>query len=443
MNARELICRRRHDGPALRQIVGVADQGVTSVSNLLLSVVVARQSTPGEFGMFGVAFALYLACLTVVRGVVGSVATLGSAQLGRNEAAKLQRYGFAAASGLGLGLGVLLTAGGLAIGNTGGALIAVLGAATPILLVQDTLRYFAFASHRGQIALLNDGVWLIGQVSIFAVLSLVGAAGTLEIFAAWAFSAVLGVIAALLRLRLAPTLRGGVQWFRRFGSLIRSMLTEQLFISGVAQGAPLIVGGIAGLAAVGSMRAAQTAFGPVTVLSTGLSMAIVPPCARGWAQGDLHFYRPLRRTGVVVGGLALMWSVFLVTAPDSLGTMLLGSSWEGARSVAIVTGTWMALGFASAPAISALRIIGRAWSSARARMVFAPIMLAGAAVGALEAGAWGATLGLAISTAGAAVTLWWLFGRGLARTLAERQMVADLVPASAPRSAVDGLGDPS
>jgi hypothetical protein len=123
--------------------------------------------------------------------------------------------------------------------------------------------------------------------------------------------------------------------------------------------------------------------------------------------------------------------------------MLLGSSWEGARSVAIVTGACMALGFASAPAISALRIIGRAWSSARARMVFAPIMLAGAAVGALEAGAWGATLGLAISTAGAAVTLWWLFGRGLARTLAERQMVADLVPASAARSAIDGPGDPS
>src|SRR4051794_2286041 len=116
---RQPSCPGRLRGSFLRKAVGVADQGVTSISNLLLSVAIARQSTPSEFGMFGIAFALYLGCLTIVRGTVGTVAVLRLSQVEHANAVALQRDGFAASVGIGVGLGALLAGIGLAVGGNG------------------------------------------------------------------------------------------------------------------------------------------------------------------------------------------------------------------------------------------------------------------------------------------------------------------------------------
>lgn len=415
-----------------RQLVGLVDQGLASFSNLLVSVSLAHVSTKAEFGAFGVVFAFYLIAITLGRGAVGSVASLRIASLTDGDAQAVMSQGVSVSLILGLTLGVPLSVVGWAVGGTFGWFLTVLGFSLPILILQDSLRFFAFSRDRGLVAAMNDGSWLAAQVALLGVLMIADKADPVTFFGVWAITSGIGAVAGLVLMRLRPVWGGLRCWYDQFGSLIRSLVTEQLFITGVAQGAPLLVGIVSGISSVGQMRAVQTVFGPVTAFNTGLSMAVVPPAARRWANGDARFHIPLRRNGAFVALVALTWAIVIVFMPESAGEALLGPSWHGAESIAIVTGIWLACGFASAPAISALRIIGRQWSSARARVVFAPFMLLGAGIGAASGGAQGATAGLAATTAVSAITLWVLFQRASQRAVSRE---VDL-------NAVQGAGSP-
>lgn len=402
---------------ALRgRISGLADQGVSSMSNLIVSVSLAHVSSRGEFGAFGVAFAVYLAAITIGRGAVGQIATLKLSGLGNDEAIRETRAATAASAILGTAVGAPILVVGLLLHGIAGAMLATVGGFLPILLLQDSLRYAGFALHRPNVALVNDLCWLVLQLATLPVFLVVGWSGPPEIFASWAFASSAGVVAGSVLLHTLPAWSEGLIWFRKYGSLLRSLLTEQAFISGVAQGVPLLVGAVSGMTAVGSLKAAQTAFGPLTAFNTGLSMAVVPSAARDWSRGDRHFFVPLQRNGAVVAALAIAWAMVLWVMPASWGEVALSGNWNAVRELCIPTGIWLACGFASAPAISALRIVGRQWWSAKARMALTPVMLLGALSGAWVAGANGATIGLASATSLSAVALWCLFSRA-AKTL--------------------------
>jgi O-antigen/teichoic acid export membrane protein len=397
------------------QVLGVLDQGVASVSNLLLAVAVARQSSASEFGSFGIAFALYLVGLAVIRATVGSVAILRMSTAADPEKERqLLQQGLSAALLVTLSTTVVLCVAGIFLDGSLASFVLALGMVLPVLLVQDVLRFFAFALRRPALALLNDSAWLLVQVAAFGLIAWLGKPTGLTMFVAWGAAALAGVVAVQLVLRLRPT-RGVRAWFATHSSLIRSLLTDQMFISASAQGAPLLVGAVSTLAAVGQLRGAQTAFGPVTAFNTGLSLAVVAPASRRHADGDETFHVTLRRNGLVVGVTAFVWGFVLLGVPDSVGTALLGESWAGVQDLAVWTGIWMGLSMASAPAMSILRILGREWWSARARVVATPFMLLAATAGAWVDGARGSTIGLASVTAVLAVTLWVLTRRAIVR----------------------------
>lgn len=283
----------------------------------------------------------------------------------------------------------------------------------PILMLQDALRFICFADRKPFAALANDAAWFAVQLALVLVMTSMWHPSAVAMFAAWAFASACGAVVGIVLLRLRPWFGGARAWLAEHGSLIRSLLTEQAFISGSAQGSPLAVGWVSGVSAVGGLRAAQTAFGPLTVFNTGLSLAAVPSASARWVSGDRRFYRPLILNGAIVVVFSLLWGVALFLAPMSWGRLLLGENWDSVHDLCFVTGVWLAFSFSCAPAISALRIVGRQWWSAIARMVFAPMVLIGAACGAVMDGPFGATIGLAVATAASSAGLWLLFGRTL------------------------------
>ncbi|MBI3748720.1 MAG: hypothetical protein HY262_07735, partial [Chloroflexi bacterium] len=134
----------------------VIDQGLVSLANFALGVVVARLVSPTEFGAFGVAFAVYLVALNVARGFATQPLTI---RFGARDEEEFRR-GVAESTGVALLLGVIGTGVSLAIGavvggDLGMALIA-LAVAMPGLLVQDAWRFVLFTSRRGQTAIVND-----------------------------------------------------------------------------------------------------------------------------------------------------------------------------------------------------------------------------------------------------------------------------------------------
>ena len=60
---------RRLAGPAGRAGWGLADQALSSLSNLAVGVVVARSSTVADFGVYALAFGGYTIALNVSRAV--------------------------------------------------------------------------------------------------------------------------------------------------------------------------------------------------------------------------------------------------------------------------------------------------------------------------------------------------------------------------------------
>jgi hypothetical protein len=101
---------------------------------------------------------------------------------------------------------------------------------------------------------------------------------------------------------------------------------------------------------------------------------------------------------------AALWGAVLVLLPDSLGTRVLGPTWYTAAQL-VVPFALLTVGLtASAGPQTGLRALAAAKRGLRARLVAAPLLLAGAVGGAL-----GAAWGMAAGYWAAAAVWWWQF----------------------------------
>ncbi len=150
----------------------IADQAVSSLSNLVVSVLIARSVDETAFGGFAVAFTIFAlltgisrACVTFPLGV-------------RFADAPADRFAFAAASALGCSLLVSTVAGvccltvGLLIGGASGAALTALGVVFPGLILQEAWRNVFIAEGRASAAAFNTVFWAVTQViAVWALLT--------------------------------------------------------------------------------------------------------------------------------------------------------------------------------------------------------------------------------------------------------------------------------
>ena len=373
----------------------------------MVTIMVARSTSHAIFGAYALVYSCYLIFLTITRGMVGGVTTL------RIPSAPHETRQYAAQDSLAAGIasgalfGLILCAVSLSLRSHASSMLLVLGIGLPFLVVQDSLRFLAFSLHRPGVALANDSAWLGAQTLCFAALQLIHIQDPLWFLGSWAACSATGVIVGGRSLHLTfPSLRDANNWFRNYSSTIRSLTLEYLLLSGVAQGSPLLVGAVAGLPAVGSMRAALTLFGPITAASSGMSMATVPESARRWGNGDPRFFRPLLVVAAGLTTLCFAWAVCIQIVPMELGRQLLGDSWTAGRGLSVATSAWLGVGYLAVPAVASLRITGRNWMAARIRLVAAPLSLSAAGLGAYVGAALGAVVALSAATLVSASLFW-------------------------------------
>ncbi len=388
-----------------RRPLTLVDQLLSSLSNVLAVVLVARVLSPDDFGRFALAYTVLTVTLTMSRSYFGTRIALSPG----DAAARETTLGVVAALALLAPLVALGVLGVSALAAGGGSVpVLVLVACTaPVVLVQDAVRFGASAVGRPQVALASDGAWVLVMGLPLALRLDLSATGALAV---WGLAAVLALAVALVGFRAVPRVRPGLGELRRRDP-VGTSLAAGSFGTAVATLVVLAVAAhVIGSAAAGSLRGASTAMGPVNVLLAFNALALTPVLVRRERAGDLPF------CAGVAGTLALLtvaWGSVLLLLPPAAGSALFGQSWDGIRSVL----PWTLLEYV-AIVVGAAAVLGH---KVRRRSRAIVLQRSTAAVLTLAAGISAAVLtedprrvalGLAVSAAAAAALGWLQLARG-------------------------------
>lgn len=422
-------------GGAHRARWGIVDQVVSSVTNFSIVLVAAREATPRQFGVFSLALALYIFLLWVGRSLVAEpfVVRHGASPPEERREAARAAVGAAVAFGFASAVVLLVLA---ALWRSSGGILAAMAVAMPGALAQDTYRYVLMADGRARGAAANDSFWFAVQLVGMIVLLAAGrasAANLTLVFAAGAWSAAL---VASRQAGLAPGPPSWRQWLRDHGDLGIPFLLEVVSVNGTTQLTMVGLGAVAGVVAVGELRAATLLFGPAMVLFAGIFLI-------GMTEGvRMRGGAPGRIAGLVVGLVVatslgtVAWAVSVALLPDRVGAALIGEHWRPARRLVAPVALLTAANACVLAVGVGLRALAAARSSLRARLWSAPVVLAAGLVGAGTGGAEGAAVGLAGASWFGAVLAGLAFHHALALEHEDR-------PAGAPSGDIGCLAYPT
>lgn len=299
--------------------VGVVDQAVYSVGNILLVLTLARVASPAEFGAFALLMTAYETLQLATRGVIIQPLAL---------VAPDDRRGMVdGATALGLTVGAGITALGLLLlwvatpeGLT--AAVTVVGLTFGPLLVLEVCRASAFAADRGPLALLLDVVWTGTQVTVCGVIILTGTLTPLVAAGAWASGCVAAAATGLFAFRVWPRLGSIANHLQRIRSYSAGLTKDNLLSAAQTHSFNWLVAALIGVVALGQLRILRALFGVATVATAGLRVALTPLARAAWATRDSKRHRKILLA--LAGALTALITVNVAAVefldlPDLLG----------------------------------------------------------------------------------------------------------------------------
>lgn len=385
---------------------GAIDQALSSLSNFGLNLCVAHYVGLRSLGEFSVAFAVYFITLSCSRALNTDALVVrfshAPSEIWRSAAGRAT--GGALASGL--VVGVVCAAVGVAIAGSAGGAIAAVGLALPGLLLQDSWRYAFVASGRAREAARNDLVWAMALVPGLALYVATSRPTVAGFIAVWGAAGCAAALFGISQARLRPRPAAALAWWAEQRDLGLRYLGESLGLGVGLQLSVFGIGAVAGIEAVGTLRAGLILFSPFYLIVAGAQLVGVTEGVRALGESVAALRRVCARILLALTLLALLSSLIVVGVPASLGRSLMGANWESARSV-IVPFTFSAVAAgATAAAVIGLRATAAARVSLRVSLITAPVVLVGGPLGGALGGTSGAIWGAAAATAVGAVATW-------------------------------------
>ncbi len=404
----------RPTGLGRRLSYGFVDQLFSSGSNFLALLLGARYLGIDGFGSYSLTLLTYTIILGLTRALCCEALLVRPGE-DPAECRSRQRDAVASAIWLGLGFAACLAVAALVTTGTLSRCLIVLALSIPGLLLQDTLRYGAFANGVPGQAVASDGLWLGSYlIGVPVVLSLVGPTAPV-LLATWTAPGVLAGLVLAIRFRLMPSLGRFVTWIGVNRDLSIRYALDFMSGAGAAQAATYVLALVAGVGAVGSIRGAQTLFGPVNILLTGSYIVLVPEGHRAARRSDGSLTKLCVAAAASLMSLAAVLVVVFLNVSQSQGEAVLGGTWNQARDLIIPVGLASMAGGVLAGAIAGLRSLAAASRLLRLRAITIPTSIALPVGGAIFFEARGLAYGIAAS-------VWWNVGwywRGYFAAVAE------------------------
>jgi O-antigen/teichoic acid export membrane protein len=393
---------------------------VSSLTNVALTIMVARSVSADEFGTFSLLLATYLVCVTLVRGLTSEplLVRFSAAESPALMRAVSQSSGATVVAALLLVL--VLTAVVLATGLVPQLPALIFLVTLPGLLLQDHWRYALLAAKEPHKAFVNDVAWALAQLLAVAALALADRLTLVLLVLAWGAAANVAALVGLLQVRVRPRVCRAAQWLREQGDLAGRYAAEGFAFQGANQATVFVVAAVAGLAAAGSLRAAQTLFGPLTVLTLGIRLALVPEAVRAATRSLRRMRRLVLAAAALLTTVTAAWSVAVLLLPDAAGEAILGSSWALAVPLLVYVAVDRLANATIIGPFLGLRALADSRRSLRARVVVAALTVLGGVIGAVVDGARGAAIGAAGSSLISIVVWSYAFFRALAHGRAVR-----------------------
>ncbi|MGY2002828.1 hypothetical protein [Blastococcus sp. SYSU DS1024] len=402
--------RALRGGKLVSRGLTVADQAISSASNMLLSVAIASGVSASVFGEFAIIYSIYWLLLGGTRAAVLDPLLITQRNVLKGAPVHLVAVASAAAVGaVGVPVGLLLLATPLDVAWV----VFFLG--LPALLVQDALRYVGFFEQRPGRAVLLDGVWLVVMI-VATVLALTDViSGTAVVLGLWILGAlladVIGLVAFRLRrepLRLRARLRA--MW-----PVSGPLLGDFALSSGSGQLTIFVLPLVASTALLGSLKAAQVANGPLNITVAAASVICLPMVASAVESDRNRALRIGRFASLALAGVAVVYGTVLVLLPQGVGQALFGESWGSGWLVAAVSVQMVLFGITHG-ALLAMRGSRNTGAALRVRIAVAPIaVLLPVALTAV----WGRTglmAGLVIAAATMSLVSWLVAVRVVPKT---------------------------
>ena len=387
---------------------GVGDQAISSASNFVLGVVVARTLGPTGFGAFSLAYLTYAFVLNASRGIATDPLVVRFSTGPQEAWRRAVAASSATATAAGVVAGALCLLAGLALSGEVRAGFVTLGLVLPLLMLQDSYRFAFFSAGHPARAFLNDLVWSVLMITALILLDIEDHANVVTCLLVFGLTAGVAALFGMAQCHIRPRPTQVRSWIEDTRSLGVRYLVENVSIGGARQIRFFTLGAVASLAAVGQVRAAEILMGPFLVLLMGISQVAVPEAAQVVARSPRRLLAFCLALGGAQAGAAAAWVVgVLVLLPASLGQFALDELWEPALEVFPIVGLGMVLGGLEIGAAAGVRALGAARRSLRAQLANAALYVVGGTLGAVVGGAPGSCWGIVMATAVGA-TVWWV-----------------------------------
>jgi O-antigen/teichoic acid export membrane protein len=300
------------------------DHGVSSLSNVLVSLAVARGTGLEGMGQFAVAAAVFYVVVGLQRALVSEplLVSRRTCEPGGDE--ERGALGCCVAMGL-AGAAVTMTVGA-ALGHS--ALMA-LAWWLPLMALQDGIRFVAFRRLQPRTAALVDLTWAVASAAAWPLVRSGSPARAVSLWAAGAaVSAVAGL--ALLHLRPAGASKSLAWWKSDGGRLAVAFGAEAALASLAAQAGLLVVAGVLGSQALGVLRAAQIVVAPAILLLSAFGAFALPRLARrGHALGRADTIRASAAAALLISPVVTL----AAAKSDAIGRTLFGPGTAINRSI--------------------------------------------------------------------------------------------------------------
>jgi O-antigen/teichoic acid export membrane protein len=390
----------------------------SSGTQLLLMVLVARQTDPTTFGALSIALLAHGLLLGVVRAAIGEIVLLrcrADRKATREEACRGLFLALLAGTLVALGL----VAAAAIVGGEVGYFLQLMALAAPLVYTQDLLRYVAYGAGRVEQAMLVDGVWLVVQVAVSAVFLAAGEATPTRLVLAWVLGAGAGVVVLVLYRRLWPHPVAVGRWWIEERARAGGFLADFLVSNGMWQGSLLLLGAVLPLADLGALRVANVSVHPLANLLAGVRTLMLAQLG-GLRGQPARACRRAAQLGLGLAGAAALYGIGLVLLPDRWGAELFGATWTEAAALVGIVALGEVLRLPTFAAIDLVKVLGAPGDLVRTRLTGGLGIAAGLLLGGILAGPRGAALGAAVGYAFNLV-IWWRRARALSRQPARQQ----------------------